>query len=76
MFPIIEKYGKRGVKTEKGNSVFQEIIGKADLTDKNGNKKSCAITVIVVFDKKTKKQELSQLSVFVVDNKVIKSIDT
>lgn len=76
VFPIIEKYGKRGLKTEIGNSVFQEIIGKADLTDKNGNKRRCAITVIVVFDKTTKKQELTQLSVFIVDNKVIKSIDT
>lgn len=52
VFPIIEKYGKRGLKTIRGDSEFQEIVGKADLTDRHGVKKRCAITVIVVHNKK------------------------
>ncbi len=76
VFPIIEKYGKRGLKTVRGDSEFQEIVGKADLTDRNGVKKRCAVTVIVVRNRKTNRQSLTQLSVFVVDNKVVKSFDT
>lgn len=76
VFPIIEKFGVRGLKTVRGDSEFQEIVGKADLTNRKGIKKRCAIAVIVVRNKKTNRQHLTQLSVFVIDNKVIKSFDT
>lgn len=75
VLPIIEKYGKRGLKTERTEGTYQEIVGKADITVKNGTKKRCAIAVILFTDKKDR-QHLKQLSVFVVDNKVIKSLAT
>ncbi len=76
VFPIIEKYGVRGMKNTIGDEEYQEIVGKADLTNKKGVKKRCAITVTVKRNLKTNRQCLTQLSVFVVDNKVIKSFAT
>ena len=75
VLPIIEKYGKRGIITKRPDGTFTEIVGKADITMKNGAKKRCAIAVILVTDKKNR-QSLKQLSVFVVNNKVIKSLAT
>lgn len=75
VLPIIEKYGKRGIITKRPAGTFTEIVGKADITMKNGAKKRCAIAVILVTDKKNR-QSLKQLSVFVVNNKVIKSLAT
>lgn len=74
VFPIIEKYGKKGLVTRKIDGVYTEIVGKADITVK-GEKKRCAIAVVLVTNK-AKVQYLTQLSVFVVNNKVIKSLTT
>jgi len=75
VLPIIEKYGKKGLVTKRKDGIYTELVGKADITTKGGNKKRCAIAVILVTDKKNR-QSLKQLSVFVVDNKVIKSLTT
>lgn len=74
VLPIIEKYGKKGLVTKRPDGVFTEVVGKADITVK-GIKKRCAIAAVLVTNKKDR-QALTQLSVFVVDNKVIKSLAT
>lgn len=76
VLPIIEEYGVRGKKRIVGDNEYQEIVGKADLTNRKGTKTRCAITIILKRNLKTESQELRQLSVFVVDNKVIKSFAT
>lgn len=74
VLPIIEKYGKRGLVTKRPDGIFTEVVGKADITVK-GKKRRCAIAAVLVTNKKDR-QALTQLSVFIVDNKVIKSLAT
>lgn len=74
VLPIIERYGKKGLVTKRADGIFTEIVGKADITV-TGVRKRCAIAVILVTDKRNR-QCLKQLSVFVVNNKVIKSLAT
>lgn len=75
VFPILEKYGKKGKYQVDPKGDYQEIVGRAEIINKSGKKQNIGIAVIVA-DNRKGGQTVKFVSVFVVDNKLIKSCHT
>ena len=70
-----KRYGTKGKFTEDSRGDYREIVGKAEVKDKSGAYTKVGIAVIVADDGKGS-SEVKGISVFVVRNRLIKSVPT
>lgn len=75
IFPILEKYGKKGKYQTDPKGDYQEVVGRAEIINKKGKKQNIGIAVIVA-DNGKGGQTVKFISVFVVDSRLIKSSHT
>ena len=75
VLPIIEQYGRRGLFTKDPKGDFQEVVGRAQIKNSSGQNQNVGIAVVVA-DNGKGGQTVKFISVFVVDNRLIKSYPT
>lgn len=74
VLPIIEKYGKKGKFEKNSKGDYQEVVGRAEIN--NADKKQNVGISVIVADNGKGEQTVKFISVFVVENRLIKSYPT